>query len=127
MKFYLAGCFARRGELRVYAHQIRELGHDVVSSWLATPDTVSDAAWYATANENAIVAEAHRDLYDVHAADVLICFTDREGIDHSRGGHHFETGAALGWGKEVWIVGERKHLFHWLDKGEERMHHWPSW
>ena len=123
MLIYLAAAYSRRLELRAYADQLRALGHEVTSSWLEEPPAgVTDDGVTITGPEEALAAIGDRDLHDIERCELFVAFSEPPGA-WSRGTRHAELGAALAWGKRVWLVGEREHLFHW----HRRVKVVPTW
>ena len=112
MKVYLAARYSRRMELAGYATELRDLGINVTSRWLlglhdtppegVAPDSVEHWRWCA-----------EDDIADVDAADVLVAFSEPEGVvaGRGRGGRHVELGYAIAIGKPVIVVGYRENVF----------------
>lgn len=105
MKIYLAARFPRIEEMRKYADELTEDGHEVTASWVYGGEeglTFSDIALL--------------DVSDVIKSDALVCFTEPYGSSNVGGGRHSEFGVALALRKKLYLVGEREQVFHW----------WPS-
>ena len=112
MKLYLAASYLRRAEIQSRAAELRALGHTVTSTWHdRKAPGVRDDGVTLTGSPEALSALGYRDLREVAAAEVLIAFTEP---GPTRGGHHWEAGFASGLGREIWVVGERVHVFHHL-------------
>jgi len=108
MNVYIAGRFARKLELQVYAARLRREGHTVTSRWLRGHN--------ATESHEKLKLFAEEDLQDVHAADMVLLFTDGGDTDGGySGGRHWECGYAFALGKKVWIVGPKENVFHHLE------------
>jgi len=94
MKVYLSGRMSDGPVLRDVARRLRAEGVTITSSWLrqraATPDSTSACARIGL-----------RDLSDVKAADVVVALMDRPAHN---GGREGEIGAALAWGKKLFVV-----------------------
>lgn len=106
-KVYVAARFERLLEARGAAVELEAAGHEVVARWLAQDPGEGYAA-------GADVAE--RDLEDIAGADAVVVLTeDPDGL-LVRGGHHVETGYALGLDKCVVVAGPRVNVFHWLPR-----------
>lgn len=104
---YLAGRYARRDELRGYALDLRSLGIDCDPAWLREPHD-----WDGVDPDQARRL-ALDDWRDIHAADMVIAFTDGPNTTR-RGGRHVEVGIALGLGLPVTLVGPAENVFHHL-------------
>lgn len=102
MKVYIAGRYKLLKELAVEREKFLEAGIEVTSSWL---DNKEEGMSF----EDIAVL----DLQDVHAADVLVLYTEPYGTAVPGGGRHVETGYALGLGMEVIVVGPLENIFHW--------------
>lgn len=131
MKIYLAARYSRREELCRYRAELEAMGHTVTSRWLNGSHQISksgipigdhgEALVEGDAGEESPAAaklRAHfvtEDVADVNACDILISFTEppRSALGN-RGGRHVEFGIALGICRELWVVGHRENLFHWL-------------
>lgn len=106
MKLYLAGPWERRDVIARMALYLARNGHKVTSRWLTehmeaeTPEM--------------LVEQAHNDLDDVRAADVLVLDTRVPGSP--RGGRHTEFGYALALGRRVILLGPRVNVFHYLEE-----------
>lgn len=131
MKIYLASRYSRREELCLYRAELEAMGHTVTSRWLNGSHQIDKAGIpigdkgeklvEGDSRANSPEANALRthfvteDCADVEEADLVISFTEppRSALEN-RGGRHVEFGLALGLGKNVWVVGYRENLFHWL-------------
>ena len=103
MKFYLAARYSRRNEMRAVARELESLGHTVGSRWLHADPNRSD------------VQAATEDIEDLRDASGLILFTEEPNCGgRNRGGRHVEFGWALASGMEVFIVGPRENVFHYM-------------
>ena len=123
MNIYIAASFRRVEEANHVAARLRALGMVVTSRWLNGSHQVhgSKAAEAVEGEMPEIpLAEgrlfANDDVEDISKADVLVVLTDRPYSTQSRGGHHVETGLALGMGKLVIIFGPRENAFHCLSQ-----------
>lgn len=90
MKFYVAGKWQERVLCGVVIDSIRALGHEVTVDWTCEREVL----------EERVVAL--RDMEGVAQADVVIAILERA-FDYK--GAWVEIGAALGQGKQVWVVG----------------------
>jgi len=127
MKYYLAGRYDRREELKGYADELRALGHTVTSRWLlyGTHVLASDSKYYLDDGVPlAMSFFAQEDYEDIKASDALVFFSEplffSEPPDTAskRGGRHVEFGMALAWGKRLVIIGPRENVFHCLPQVE---------
>ena len=116
MKFYLAGGYSVRDELRGYRHFLVGLGHEVTSRWLDTNWTETNDKGSSAAPPEYREKYALIDLEDVREADVLIAFAadPYRKSGNNRGGRHVELGIAIGLGKLVVLVGQPENIFHYL-------------
>jgi nucleoside 2-deoxyribosyltransferase len=112
-KFYLAGRFSRRAEMRAVAADLEAAGHVVTSRWIRE----------RAENEARAAANARRDLRDIDQADAVLVFTDEPRSTTSRGGHWVEVGYALGQGKAICVIGWRENVFCWLPE----ISFFPTW
>ena len=87
-------------------------GHVVTSRWINGEHEMFDG------DDKCAMQFANEDLVDLHAASMLVCFTDAANAGRARGGLHVEFGYALGMGLPVAIVGPRINVFHHLSRVE---------
>lgn len=116
MKFYLASGYSKRDYLRMCAQRLVEHGHEVTSRWLETKwqevnDQGSSAAPPEYRTKYAVI-----DMEDVLAADCLIAFSNSlfGSRGNGRGGRHAEFGMAAAAGKQLVLIGDEEHVFHYL-------------
>jgi hypothetical protein len=102
MKIYLAARFSRLDEMRKYADELKEDGHEITSSWN-----------YGGEEGLTFTDIALLDVRDVLSADAVVSFTEPYGSSNVGGGRHVEFGVALAAKKKLFIVGEREQVFHW--------------
>jgi len=128
MRYYFAGAYTRRAELKANADRMHaaQIGAVVVSRWLEPDLTAVDAGFSAeNLGSPAMVARAWRyaqkDLEDLSMCHAIVSFTGEGG----RGGRHVEHGVAITVHDEYpWLgestdapmrlilVGPREHVFH---------------
>lgn len=103
---YLAARYVRREELAGYAVELRAAGIDVTSSWLTGAHGQDDG------NREQWALYAEDDYNDLLDADTVVVFSEDPGVPNaSRGGRHVELGLALGFGKNVVLVGPVENVF----------------
>ena len=109
-KVYLAGSFPLRQHLRRIRTELEAMGYTVTSRWLDVderPVMGNTKTWTEYAHKWGV-----RDYEDVLTADIVVIDLT---IPSTSGGTHVELGLALGRGKKVLFIGERKTVFHYLD------------
>lgn len=100
LKFYLAGSFDRRDELRGYAERLEAHGHEITSRWL--DPTFTDS--------RDLEQNAFADLHDIEDCHWMLQFTG----SGTSGGRHVELGIALALHKQIEIIGPKENVFHHL-------------
>jgi len=121
MKVYLAAPYSRKDEIKGYAEELRAGGVTVTSSWLEEPHTPTTQMQDLTHEEH--LKYAVQDVKDVHAAKLLVFFTDPTGTI-VRGGRHVEFGIALERRMPIFVIGEqRENIFHHMPG----VMHFESW
>lgn len=115
-KIYLAASFSRMDEMREHRTVLEADGHTVVSRWLDETHGKHSVFWDQNdANTaNACAAFAERDLADLENAEILVFFANDPLVPWVGGGRHVELGYALALNKEVYLIGEREHVFTYL-------------
>jgi len=117
VKFYLAASYARRREMQGIAAALEAFGHQVTSRWVRGDHELDDGLTNeAKAGLNARFAG--EDIEDIHAAEVVISFTEPPQSVYARGGRHVEFGVAVASGKRLIVIGYRENVFHWLAQVE---------
>jgi hypothetical protein len=115
-RVYLASAFKRRDELNVYRKELEELGFVVTSRWLLGGHNADVDGLYER--------YAMEDLDDLQIADVVISFTEAPNSNiPPRGGRHVEFGLGYAFGKEMYVIGYRENVFHYLPE----VKFYPSW
>lgn len=110
MKIYLASGYHHRFALRKVADQLKERGHEVVSSWIWIDERPERDSFHYEEFAKRVAA---RNRFDLMEADAIV--VDAWGItERNHGGVHTEFGFALGLNKAVYLVGPRINTFHWL-------------
>jgi len=110
---YLAGSWARKYELRDYRNVLEALGYTVTSQWLDEGDSPHSVFTPDTPSSHDF--SARRDLQDIEASDLVVCFTSSDPTALTiGGGRHFESGFAYALGIPIVYVGAREHVFHYL-------------
>ena len=98
---------ASRGEDQAVSADIR--------AHLSLAGIESTARWIDQSLTSESHDEAEMDILDVRRADVLVLVKPASSHRHTTGGHHVETGVALGMGMPVVLLGERENVFHHHD------------
>lgn len=115
MKVYLAARFSRLPELLGYKAELEAEGIEVTSRWL-----LGGHEWVGTNDEDIPVERnaefAQDDIDDIHAADIMVCFTEPPRSGPARGGRHFEAGYAYARGLPILVCGYRENVFYCLPK-----------
>lgn len=109
---YIASRYSRKDEMREVAEVLRGWGYKVTSSWLAEPHDSNMTLDQLPVTTNAGYAQV--DLDDVLAADVMLFFSEDPLIGTPRGGRHVEYGFAVANGIEIFTVGPKENIFHYL-------------
>jgi len=95
---------ASRGEDQAVSADIR--------AQLSLAGIESTAQWIDQSLTSESHDEAEMDILDVRRADVLVLVKPASSHRRTTGGHHVETGVALGMGMPVVLLGERENVFH---------------
>lgn len=117
-RIYLAARFGRAHEMNSYANILRAWGFTVTSEWHVPGKPTQEN--FPKDSEEAIkrnLGIANLDLKGILASTLFICFSEDmsnlpEGA--TRGGRHAEFGMAVGFEKDIMLVGPREHVFHYL-------------
>lgn len=108
MKLYLAAMFAKKDEMKGYADQLADDGHEITANWV-----------YGGETGLTLTDIADLDVNDVIRADGIVSFTEPYGSINKGGGRHSELGMGIIIQKlirpeyKMFIVGEREQVFHW--------------
>ncbi len=107
MRTYIAAAFESRDRLYPWVEKLRQLKHEIVSSWL---DERSDVTYDQ-------ITEAYRqacgviDSGELKTATLFILDT---GDVNARGGREVEFGQALAFGIPTILIGPLRNVFHRL-------------
>ena len=108
MNVYIGARFSMAPEANALAAELKDAKYDIASSW-HTDD--SEPAW-----DNPVIQaqRAMRDYTELMGADAFVQLTGNPRED-TRGGQHVELGMAIAWNKVIIVVGQRGHVFHYLE------------
>lgn len=109
---YIAARYSRKDEMREVAAVLRGWGYTITSSWLAEKYAANITLDQLTLTENAGIAQV--DLDDIVAADVMLFFAEDPLVGIPRGGRHVEFGYALAHKLEIYTIGPKENIFHYL-------------
>ncbi len=102
-KVYVAGSYARKSELRVWADRLRASGVYITSSWLDEPDQPHNAL-QDTPDPELWSYAAIRNMTEVMASDLVVRMGEDPKQPRVGGGKFVEMGAALAMGIKVHLV-----------------------
>jgi hypothetical protein len=111
---YLAGQYAKRDILKVYADKLENIGIKVTSRWLMEDKPLNTKIGDDTEEFYRETAEV--DLEDIDTADGILFFAEDPHVGIPRGGRHVEYGYALAKGRFMFSVGPKENIFHFLDR-----------
>jgi nucleoside 2-deoxyribosyltransferase len=112
VKLYLAGRYTRKHEIAGHAATLRAVGHEVTATWFEEPH--GPQVQLADVTEAELCMYAARDLEEIRAADIFVLYSESDQTYNRRGGRHVEHGFALALGKNIFVVGKRENIFHYL-------------
>jgi hypothetical protein len=111
MKIYLAANYSRHPEMREYRKILESRGFKVTSRWINGEHEVLEGQ-----SHEMNVRFAQDDWDDLEASNLVIWFSSEGKENRGRGGRHVEFGLALAWGIQIFVVGRKENVFHWLSK-----------
>lgn len=123
MKLYLASRYSTKPQMEQYAAELREMGHEVTSTWLTEPHPPNTQL--GDVNPRLLAGYAANDLADIRAADLMLFFSVEPTVPTLRGGRHVEFGYALGIEKPILVVGPHENIFHYL-QNVRRVEEWKD-
>jgi len=110
LKIYLAAPYSRKDQMNVYAAELRAGGVEVTSSWLVERHSPSIQVHEVSHEEN--LQYVINDIKEIHAAKVMVFFTDPTKTI-LRAGRHVEFGIAIERRMPIFVIGtERENIFH---------------
>lgn len=118
MKIYLCASYARKATMALWAAELREIGHEIASTWHYRPERMSDNGIGIMCSKAEACEMALRDSLELLDADCLITLTEPMDTLYARGGRHAEFGMAVAAGKRLIVVGHRENVFHFLPQVE---------
>src|SRR5271154_3998061 len=109
---YLAARYSRKDEMREVAAVLRGWGYRITSSWLGEPHDANTTLDQLAPKENEEYAQI--DLDDITDSDVMVFFSEDPLVGTPRGGRHFEMGYATAHRIDIYVIGPRENIFHYL-------------
>lgn len=109
---YLAGRYSRKNELRECAAELEACDYLVTSSWLKEHYDPNVQLKELTDEDNRKIAE--QDVVDIDRAEALVFFAEDQNAQPPRGGRHAEYGYALAKGLQLFVIGAKENIFHFL-------------
>ena len=101
MNIFVAGKWADRDKLAVFANKLKSMGHYITSHWLTSGNEDEDEGSWAD--------YAIRDQLDICAADLFILFTEEN--PPKRNSRLVELGIAIAAKKEITIIGRIETIY----------------
>lgn len=113
ISFYICARFGRQEEAREIAEILMDEGHTITSTWIYQ----EEAEMYEQSpdRDRVLNEAAHTDLYEVLEADAILYLSEEPTNEWGRGGRHVEFGIAIGTQKQLFVLGDKENLFHYLD------------
>jgi len=112
-RIYLSARYSRREEMLRFAEQVRKLGHEVTSRWIAGEHQCSEEDLLGD-DLSLAIRFASEDWDDIEESTLVFAFTEEPRSAPNGGGRHCEVGIALAVGIPVVVVGPRENAFHAL-------------
>jgi hypothetical protein len=107
-KIYLVARYSKRLEMVQHARTLESLGYIITSKW------ITEVYDNPTAAENYQQA-AEEDYENISEANILLFFAEPPEASSKTGGRHVEFGIALVLDLEIFVVGPKENIFHYLD------------
>ena len=111
MKIYLAANYSRHPEMREVRTILEEQGFRVTARWI---NGFHEALEGQPNSRNATFAS--EDWEDLHDSNLMIWYATDTPEQRGRGGRHVEFGLALAWGIQIFVIGRKENVFHWLEQ-----------
>lgn len=110
---YLSARYSRYKEMQLIASDMRQVGWEIISSWIGGNHHVLEQAKDAEDFERRMRLVAEEDLRDLARADALVFIGETPG-PYEGGGRFFELGWAFARNMDVYVIGPRQIIFEWL-------------
>jgi hypothetical protein len=109
LKIYLASNYQSHPRMMEVRDILYKNGHKVTSRWI-------DGNHEVTSLDHCESRKfAEEDLEDLKNSNLCIWFSVEQSR-RNRGGRHVEFGAALAWGIQIFVVGKKENVFHYLEE-----------
>jgi hypothetical protein len=105
-RIYLAARYYDAPLMREWRARLKDHGHIVISRWIDGKTASNDYERNRFASE---------DVEDIKNSCTLIVRNDPNYFGSGWGGRHVEYGLAIAWEKDIFLVGGRENIFHYLD------------
>ena len=109
---YLAAQFHLKEDIRLRKDELLKLRYPVISTW--TEEKMHGTVSLKDVGLDYLMEHARKDLREIDECDLLVLFTVDPDEYTRRGGRHFESGYAVGVGKQLVIIGPSENIFHHL-------------
>lgn len=108
----MAARFSMKPEIAEKAEELREMGIEITSRWLA--ETAAPTAQLGDFDDPYLTQTAEVDVEDINEGEGLVFFSVPPTMPVARGGRHVEFGMALALKKAIYVVGPKENIFHYL-------------
>lgn len=110
---YLAARYSRKPEMQDVASTLVDRGYRVTSNWIQENYDPNVVLTEITDEDNRKIALV--DLEDILSADAMLFFAEDPLIGIPRGGRHVEFGYAMALNLEIYVIGPKENIFHYLE------------
>jgi hypothetical protein len=101
----------RNAEMRQVRSILESKGFKVTSRWINGEHEVLEGQ-----DHNLNERFAREDWEDLNNANLMIYFVPNGNENRGRGGRHVEFGLALAWNIQIFVIGKKENVFHWMSQ-----------
>lgn len=109
---YIASRYSRKEEMQDVASILVDRGLVCKSSWLDEPHGPNTSLEELTPEQH--LQYAKQDFEDIMSSDAMLFFAEDPNKQPPRGGRHVEFGYAFALGVDIYIIGPKENIFHYL-------------
>jgi len=114
MKFYIAGSWRRKNEIKKIEKRLESVGDESTTHWLREQDGPHNTEDPSPERWAEFRAAAEDDLRGIRECDVFILVANDPNVPSIGGGRFVEMGYAIALGKQIIVLGDHETVFSYL-------------
>ena len=112
MRLYLAARYALKDTIAQAADYLQKRGHIIMSDWHKEVHPPNVKVQDLPHEENQMLAM--KDFNQIHSSEAMLFWAEHPDTATVRGGRHVEFGIGLALNKQIYVLGPKENIFHYL-------------